>query len=343
MKALIVGSDFRWYNESYLNAFNKCFEEVKLVESSFKIDSKNIIIRLKRFFGMSIKKYENVQQEKRDSMIIQIFDSFKPDFVFIRTGNQVSERALSYIKGKAVIFLFMTDSFSRYPFLEKTIKFYDKVYSFEKSDLDIIDKYNIPCGEMYGTYDEKQYFDMQIERDIDVFFVGKMYPERLKILKQLTYDFPKLNMKFYGQYIPKHKFFSYLLFILGRDKKYFTNKDIRYDEVNRYYNRSKISLNIHHSQTKNGWNSRFCEILATGSFEIVDRNPLIEENFGDCVGLFDSYAELKDQISFYLHNEDTRKSKAKEAQNRVLHRLTILSDVQRMKEDFLTIKGEQNE
>lgn len=334
MKIQMVGSDFRWYNESYLEAFRRFDCEVHLSKSSFQIDKRNYKTRIKRLLGFPLDKELQVMQEKRDQSFLEDYLNFKPDLVFVRTGNQVSESFLSRIKGETPVFLYITDAISAEPRIEKTIKYYDKVFTYETSDIEIIKKYGIPYETMFGSFDPKQYYHIPLEKEIDVFFVGFMYPERIEILKKLSCDFKDYNLRFYGPLIPKKRYIKRLIFRLSKFSKSFVNSNLGYREVNTFYNKSKISLNLHHSQTTNGWNTRTCEIMATGSFEIVNDNPAISEEFGDCCGTFNSYDDLRSQIHYYLNNADERDRKSKIAMEKVHQFHTIDKDIARILSSF---------
>ena len=78
---------------------------------------------------------------------------------------------------------------------------------------------------------------------------------------------------------------------------------------------SKISLNIHHKMSHNGFNMKFYEIPAAGGFELCDwqhelsRNPL-----GSLVPSFRNREELLEQIQHYLADDNDRQNIARQQQ-----------------------------
>lgn len=117
----------------------------------------------------------------------------------------------------------------------------------------------------------------------------------------------KYNVVFNGNIIPwvhYHRFFmlAYLK-LRGVDVLYST---ARYKHHNKLFNEAKIVLN---RTPLGGWNLRFFEVLSSGSFLMTDRsNSQIDEIFIDKKHLvyFDSLADLKNKIDYYLGHEAER-------------------------------------
>lgn len=77
---------------------------------------------------------------------------------------------------------------------------------------------------------------------------------------------------------------------------------------------SKISLNLHHANTNNGFNMKYYEIPAAGGFQICDWQSLLEETaLGKQTVACRSFAEFVEKINYYLAHEQQRRQLIKAA------------------------------
>jgi hypothetical protein len=73
------------------------------------------------------------------------------------------------------------------------------------------------------------------------------------------------------------------------------------------YRCSRISLNLHHVDTPNGFNMKYYEIPAAGGFQICDWQPLMETNDpGGHTVACRSLEEFAQQVKYYLAHEQQR-------------------------------------
>lgn len=78
---------------------------------------------------------------------------------------------------------------------------------------------------------------------------------------------------------------------------------------------AKISLNIHHHLSENGFNMKFYEIPAAGGFEICDwQEELTRHPLGEVIPAFRSREELLDHIQQYLADDGQRQQLAQRQQ-----------------------------
>lgn len=128
----------------------------------------------------------------------------------------------------------------------------------------------------------------------DVAFVGMLLPERVSILSHLT----NFNLKIWGSVPTGTKLPSSL------EKSY--QGEARGKQMVRIFNASKIVINIHASEMKQGGNMRTFEILGCGAFELTDR--VQTEWFKDGYDLvtYKNVKDLRDKISYYLKNPAKR-------------------------------------
>jgi hypothetical protein len=76
---------------------------------------------------------------------------------------------------------------------------------------------------------------------------------------------------------------------------------------------SRISLNLHHIDTANGFNMKFYEIPAAGGFQICDWQPLMNStDLGKQTIACRSIPEFSEQVLYYLAHEQERQKILKE-------------------------------
>ena len=128
----------------------------------------------------------------------------------------------------------------------------------------------------------------------DVAFVGTHYPERDLLLSSLLTQ-SSSGVEVWGRGWRRSK----MIRSLGR---------LSMAETLKVYQNAKISLNIHHQQTQNGFNMKFFEIPAAGGFQICDWQPEIERlNLDGLVATYRDRDDLIDKIEYYLPKEELRR------------------------------------
>ncbi len=103
----------------------------------------------------------------------------------------------------------------------------------------------------------------------------------------------------------------------------------------RVYNASRITLNVHHPQTRAGLNMRTFEAAGCGAFQLVDLKPSLSRHFspGQEIISYNSHDELLELIKYYLVHHEEREEIAARAQARAhgshtyLHRMQALLDM----------------
>jgi len=90
-------------------------------------------------------------------------------------------------------------------------------------------------------------------------------------------------------------------------------------QAQRVHATSRIALNIHHRDTRDGVNMKYFEIPAAGALQIVDHQPLMDEPLGDRgVVSYRTKDELVERVRYYLNHEEERAERAAEMHRRVL-------------------------
>lgn len=306
-KILIVGPNFFGYNDSVSDALKEKGHEVKVFNhyDGYKgIKNKLLCSKLSK---LNITKFKDEYDKKLNQEILDIYNDFNPEVVLVIKGFQMLPSTLAKMN-KSIKVLWMMDSVYRYPNVLKNINLYDYRFMFENNDVEKLKQEDVVSYFLPLAADKNKYFPKnEINKDIDILFIGSLYESRKEMFERLSKDFKDLNICVYGKYTDIKNPKSYFKYINKDIKRTFKNSYVASNEVNDLYSRAKICINLHHEQSKDGCNPRFYEILASGAFQIVDYNEYIINNYGDKIDNFKTYDELKSKIEFYLKNEDERK------------------------------------
>ena len=330
-KVLIIGPEFYDYNLSIATAFSNLGFETKVIgyhgsmTTSAKERVRYHLSRDKKDFFEKIKRQFNED-------ILKTQQAFKPDLVFIIHGGDVFEETVASLKGCKKV-LWMMDSITRSKVLYPLTRVVDYNFFFEKTDVDYLwELGKIKSWFLPLALDEKVYFPVPGQRDIDILFVGALYESRIKLLQKITAEFSDKNIKIYGTYYsplrrPVHH-------LLRKNKNIFMNRNIRPSAVNLLYNRSKVCLNMHHTQSKYGVNQRFFEISGSKAFQLVDENPFISDYFRDeAIMTYKTEQQMLEKISYALSNPEPINQMAEKAYQAVVathtftHRIRYVLDI----------------
>lgn len=257
--------------------------------------------RLKYHLGFSVDGYLDRRDKAYNRKVMEVFDEYKPDIVYVYQGKQLLPDTIQYIQKKAFIVLSLIDKVSLFPEIVDRFKYYDLLSSYSIEDVEHLNAGGLNCHYFPATTDRTIYRDLNAPKTIDVSFVGAMYPDRREMLTRLVKDMPDVAFEFYGEYAPLRKPKQYLEWMT--DKRLhacFKNRVIPVERVNEIYNASRICLNLNRSNAGNSWAGRFADIVATRSFQITTYNEYIDQVFGESVETFKDYEELKQKIRFYL-------------------------------------------
>ena len=179
----------------------------------------------------------------------------------------------------------------------EVLRQYDRIFCLSSSFALKIKRMGFECEVLYGATVKKRFYADDYK--YDVLFVGN---NRLNGVRDIVRDVGDTarNFKVWGKCWE------------GRiASKYIGGEYIDYTELDEYYARSRISLNDHSGQMrKEGFVAvRIFDILASGGFCISDKNPGIEEIFGNTVPQYESAQHLRKLIDFYIENPSERQKK----------------------------------
>lgn len=329
---LLIGPNFHEYNQSVSQAFE--FFGHRCVIYDTIIGSNYLGYRLRERLKISQTNHMKKMKFFNSKNSLRLFRELKPDFVLIIKANLITSEALSEMAKSSRLALWIMDSFNSYPEVLDLVEYFERVYVFESSDLKLLKDKKVKSSFLPLGYDDKIYFPYNEKKTVDISFVGNLNINRREILQMLVNDFPERRFEIYGGYISKYMPLKYIKYLLSDERKSFTNRLLDPVEVNRLYNRSEICLNIHHHQSKEGWNPRTCEILGAGGFQLVDNNEVLENEFGDGLVTYSGYDNLKEKIAYYLNNADEREKISQVGLGLVKNKHTFNERVRLILNDF---------
>lgn len=345
-KVLVNSPEFYGIDRSILNAFKRSgFETILLnirVRLTFQERAAKILGRkipfLKFFFDLILKYYLN----KENKELISCIKREKPDLIFVIKGDQIFPETLQIINNKLsipIVAYIWDDPFYSYAgnfadnyrksnfvkgmFYYDYIFVYDRYYTRKIMEHGIKNVKYLPLAtdpEVYSPIHVNKNEKGQYEYDIC--FVGRPYPNRVEVLEKLK-DY---NLGVFGD--------GWKFFFLKKGHllpSYYKGKATG-EKVNKIYCSSKIILNIHDPEAKEGLNTRTFDILACGAFELVDFKKIIKKHLtiGKEIVVYKSINEIRKVIDQYLAVPSKRNKIVKNGMKRVLNEHTWLHRVRKV-------------
>ena len=318
--AMVIGPAFHGYNRSIADALDRAGFAAKIVDSPLT-SPRGLAnrVRIDLAGKLGVTRYKTAWRADYNRRLVEAHRAQRPELVLVIRGSWVDAETLAAMGGsmRAVWFQDMVHRCDAPPGLMQAA---DKVFVFEGSDVrrtreeQGVESHFLPMG-----FDPKDYRPIPgVERDIDVSFVGMPYPERQVILDRLLGDFPGRRFRFVGRYVRYREPRTWLKYVErkldGPARRAYWNGEVTPAEVNRLYARSKVVLNIHHKQSREGCNPRVFEIMGSGAFQLVDANAYLREHFTGTLAMYEGYDQLRGLVAHYLADPSAREAEAARSQ-----------------------------
>lgn len=343
-KVIISAPQYYGIDEDIREAFEAIGFEAILNNSRTKLTNleriaKRLIQRfpiLGSYFNYLFKFYLIKENEE----FIAYIEKEKPDFLFVVNGEQFFPDTLQQLKTEMSIPMavyYWDDPFHadasilrdnyRKSNSEKGMLFYDYIFVFDTYYIEEIKKKGacnveyLPLATNPDRYKEIKMSNEDIKNyNYDICFVGSASKNREAIFEML---------KSYKLGVFGDDWVKYFLFQGKRIPSYYKGSAVG-EKVIKIYLSSKIALNIHHHQSKEGLNTRSFDIPACGAFQLVDYKKNLEKHFriGQEIITFKTNEELIELINHYLRNPEVVKSVLKKGQQRVLNEHTWINRMQ---------------
>lgn len=313
-KVLVIGPNFYNFSKAVKHAFEQCGYDVRLEMYDTPIHPYTTSMKWKYKLSSNKELLKQKSRKKYQTYIEHFFDNYKPEIVFILNGDILSHETLDYFRKTSKVVIWFFDSITRYPSLINHIDHADYTFCYEKTDVDYYSNQNKKAYFLPQACDTTIYKILKnrdINKDIDILFVGDLYnsKKRQQYINTVVKEFSNKKIKIFGVYKPWYKNFWKWLF---REKRtIYANHSIPTHQVNDYYNRSKVVLNIHHEQQVYGANPKVYEISGSGAYQICDTNPYLEKIYpNNEISFYKDEKELIDTIHNVLKNDTWKYSEA---------------------------------
>jgi spore maturation protein CgeB len=335
-KVLVIGSNYFEFNRSIADAFTELGWSVTVESYDNPIHPFKGWLKWRHKFSLNREKLKEKSRVKYKKYILEQFLSIHPDLVMIYNGEIFHSDTLDLFREKSKVAVWMLDSVEHFPHCRSHIDHVDAFFCFEKQDIEWYKQQNKVAHFLPQACDTSVYKSIPLSKDVDILFVGCLYryKKRIAYLSRVVATFIKSKILIFGVYKPYYK--NIIAWMFREKRAIYMNRNIPRDEVNAYYNRSKVVLNIHHEQSKFGANPKVFEISGSGAYQICDANPYIRSIFQhDEIGLYENEEELIACIDEALRND--KSDNALRAQQIVLsnhtfrHRIETIIEVMGLK------------
>jgi len=237
-------------------------------------------------------------KEKANRMLIVEIKKYKPDYFFSSLYKPEYDPDLNIIKqltdkGCDTINWFSDDHWRLHKYSLKVAPAFKRVITTDFNAVSEYKKNNIEVLLSQWACNPERYKKINIEKTIDVSFIGQAHGVRPSIIKTLKNN--GINIKTYG--------FGWKSSILT------------FEEMIEIINRSKICLNFSESSGKKPRQikGRVFEIPACGTFMITGYAPKLEDFYviGKEIETYETLPDLISKIKYYIKHDEIRESIAK--------------------------------
>lgn len=290
---LIIGPNYFNYLTATENAFKRLGWDAVLESYDNPIHPYTFFMRLRWKLSHSRNQLQDKSRKIYNAYILKRFYTIKPQMVFIMNGDILEASTLDAFRKTAKVGLWLFDTRKKLPTTIDHVDHVDAMFCYEQTDVDWYMEQGKKAYFLPQACDTDTYFPLNLEKDIDILFVGNLYtsPKRMKTMQAIVNHFKDRTIQVYGLYKPWYKGFFKWLFREYRN--IYKNTTVAPYKVNQLYNRARIVLNIHQEQQVSGSNPRTFEIIGSGAWQICDANPYIESLFSENeIGIYHNLDEL---------------------------------------------------
>jgi spore maturation protein CgeB len=264
--------------------------------------------------------------------LIQKIQNFKPEVIVV--FGQDSHPITKTLKNFNIpIGLWVVNDPYNISNYEEKVQDYDFMITEESSCVSFYEMVkNRPCIHFPLAVNPKNYYAMELDYKYDICFIGMAWPDRIPFIDAIA---PKLSDKKFiliGKGWEKLKQYH-------RIKGNILDQIVKPNEAAKYYNQSKIVLNIHRAKNdvnKNPYdlpantpNNRTFDIAACKAFQLLTYREDLNKFFKlekEIVSYKDE-TDLLEKIEYYLKNDTTREEIADKAYQRTMHEHTYYARV----------------
>ena len=219
-------------------------------------------------------------------------------------GDNLLPQTMEFLSKRAKVAVWVFDSVRKYPLIKENLKYADAVFCYEQEDIPYLQQeLNINAHFLPQAFDPQLYYPIKrVEKKYDIAFAGDIWQskKRQEILQAVVRAFPEKRIIVWGVYKPWYK--GVWKWLTRERKDVYKNQNTTAEVLNRTYNESRLVLNIHVEQQRNGANPKVYEIAASGAIQLCDANPYVETLEIPNIYFYHSSDELIQCIRTILNN-----------------------------------------
>lgn len=240
---------------------------------------------MKALIRLNLKKIVKKKIDEYFNNIINESKNEKYDFVFFIVPETISEKQLYTLKtlqGNAKFILYMWDSIKNKKNTKELIKYFDKIYTFDKTDLEEYKEFIF--RPLFYINDYKCIREKNNIKN-DICFIGTAHSDRYHLLKNIEKQAIKNNLRYFYYFYFPSKIYFWIRRVFDSNFKNVKYKDFSFKSMSKKDLLSVISesnsvIDIQHpSQT--GLTMRTLEILGAGKKLITTNKEIINYDFYD--------------------------------------------------------------
>lgn len=303
-RVLIIGPNFHYFNESIERAFRLLGWDTKVEAYDTPIHPYSLWNKIRYKVTKDKLALKQVSRKKYDAYIRPIVDQYSPDIIFVMNGDNLLPQTMMYLSERSKVAVWVFDSVRKYPLIKENLKYASAVFCYEQEDiLYLQQEFNIKAHFLPQAFDPQLYYSIEgAEKKYDIAFAGDIWQskKRQEILQAVVKAFSDKKIIIWGVYKPWYK--GVWRWLTRERKDIYKNQNTTAEVLNRTYNESRLVLNIHVEQQKNGANPKVYEIAASGALQLCDANPYLESLEIPNMQFYHSTNELIQLIRTALNN-----------------------------------------
>ena len=261
--------------------------------------------------------------------IDELLQNFCPDLVlFINAPKDIlSAEDVQRIGQCTKTACWFVDGIAGQQDIVEYIKAFHEIHVFEHSDVAYLNTMGI-----HGTYLPVGYNDAfshvrTQEKEWDALFIGSPFHNRLQILEKVAAAATEnqWNLKIMGPFYDET--YPWKKFLFKRKYpgiyRYLENRRVSSEEAAELYAKTKVCLNIHDTKHKSP-NPRTFEILASGSFELIDQREYWSGLTPDKdIVAYDNVQELVQKLEGYIKDDAARERIAASGKSAIIEKMKM--------------------
>ncbi len=304
-KILLIGPNFHYFLSSIELAFKQIGYQVFVCPYDNPIHPYNAINAIRYKISKDKLRLKESSRCNFRNYVEEIFKIVEPSITIIINGDNLCPSSVKLFSESSKVGIWLFDSVQRVTDCLPILSYAHKVFCYEKEDISFIKaKCGIDAFFLPQAASQLLYNKLNLEKKWDIVFAGDIFnsKKRRKIIPNVVNRYSNLSVCIWGVYKPIYK--GLKNWLTRERKDVYRNCNASVVQLNVDYNKSRIVLNVHHEQQKNGANPKVFEIAMSGAYQICDANPYIEELFPNGeIGIYHDEQELYELIDYALNHD----------------------------------------